>query len=257
MERTLAALCELVHGELIGDGQTLIRGVNGFDDVQQDELTFAADDKRLAQAMDSRAAAIVVSKDVGSLQGRCGIRVENPKLAFAVLLEVFHPERLPERGVHPSAVIGKEVRLGEGVSIQAHAVIGNDVSIGQWTTIGSGVSVGDGVTIGERCRLHPNVVVYRQTYIGNRVAIHGHTRSSRPVVCSAPMGPGCAAVGARYVESEEHAFCRGTTRSDRRRKHFSTVGQSGPDGQRGISGARRSTARETGLAIDRRECRGR
>jgi UDP-3-O-[3-hydroxymyristoyl] glucosamine N-acyltransferase len=173
MEHTLAELNELLHGELIGDGTTVIRGVSGFDAVKEDDLTFAEDHKRLVQAIASQAAAIIVSMDVPDLQGRSGIRVPNPKLAFASLLELFYPVASHEPGVHATAVLGKNVQLAEGVAVCAHAVIGDEVCIGYGTTVGAGVSVGDGVRIGKQCVLDPNVVVYRQTQIGDRVLIHG------------------------------------------------------------------------------------
>ena len=143
--------------------------------VHDGELTFAETPQRLDQAMATPAAAIIVSRDVHDLRGRAGIRVQNPKLAFAVLLELFHPTVAAEPGVHPSAVLGRNVQLGEGVAILAHAVIGDGVSIGRGTTIGAGVSIGDGVTIGASCALDPNVVIYRHTQIGDRVLIHAGT----------------------------------------------------------------------------------
>jgi len=172
MERTLAALCEQLRGELIGDGRTIIRGINGFDRAQPGELTYADSPQHLADALASQAAAIVVPQTVTDLQGRPGIRVRDPKLAFAVLLGVFYPEPVEPVGVHPTAVIGSNARLAEGVSIRPHACIGDNVSIGRGTVIGSGVAIGPDVMIGESCIIDPNVVIYRRTQIGSRVLIH-------------------------------------------------------------------------------------
>ncbi len=173
MERTLAVLCQLLHGELIGDGTTVIRGINTCEGVQQDELTFVDSPKRFAQALTTPAAAIIVSREMGDLQGRSGIRVQNPKLAFAVLLGLFHPDTPHDGVVHPTAVLGRQLRLAEGVSIGAQAVIGSGVSIGRETSLGAGVYIGDDVTIGAHCQLDPHVMVYRHTQIGDRVQIHG------------------------------------------------------------------------------------
>ncbi len=175
MEQTLAALAKHLNGRLIGDGTVRICNVNSLDAVQEGELTFAEDSRRLAQAMHSRAAAFLVSADVTELGGRSGISVENPKLAFALMLDLFHPSPMVSEGIHPSVVLGERVRLEEPVTIRAHAVIGHDVHIGRGTVIESGVHLGDGVTIGEQCFIAPNVVIYRQTHIGNRVRIHGGT----------------------------------------------------------------------------------
>ena len=61
MEKTLSALCELLEGELIGDGDTRIRGVNASYLAQDGELTFAENSKLLDQALESRAAVPVSS----------------------------------------------------------------------------------------------------------------------------------------------------------------------------------------------------
>ena len=172
MERTVAAIARHVHGRVIGDGNTLIHGVGNLDGVHAGELTYAEDARRLTQAMTSPASAIIVAADVTALGGRSGISVANPKLAFARTLDLFYPSASSSGGVHPTAVLGSHVQLGEGVTVHAHAVIGDDVAIGAGTTIASGVHLGTGVTVGQDCRLDPNVVVYRQTHIGDRVQIH-------------------------------------------------------------------------------------
>ena len=173
MAQTLEAIARHLKGRLIGDGAVLIRGVKGLDAVQAGELTFAEDPHRLAQALASDAAAVIVGADIEALQGKPGISVSNPKLAFALVLELFHPAESPQGGVHPRAILGKDVQLGEQADIRANAVIGNRTRIGQGTVVEPGAYIGDDVTIGERCLIGPNVVLYRQTIIGHRVRIHG------------------------------------------------------------------------------------
>lgn len=175
MEKTLSALCELLEGELIGDGYIRIHGVNSCAMAQDGELTYAESSKLLEQALESRAAGIIVPQDVKDLKGRSGIRVRNPHLAFALLLELFHPQTAFDPGIHDTVVLGKNVQLGEGVGVKAHAVIGDDVIIGKGTLIGSGVSIGNEVSIGSNCVLDSNVVIYRQCQLGDRVQIHAGT----------------------------------------------------------------------------------
>ena len=173
MEWTLEAIAKHLKGRLIGDGATVITDIGSLEAAKTGELTFADTPRHLAQAMDTQASAIIVSDDVSELGGRSGIRVANPKLAFAQMLGLFHPSAAVLGGVHVSAVLGERVHLGEGVSIGAHVVLGDDVSIGRGTTVRSGVHLGEGVSIGEDCEVDPNVVIYRQTHIGDRVQIHG------------------------------------------------------------------------------------
>ena len=173
MEQTVDAIAKHLQGRLIGDGATLIHGVNTLEAVQSGELSFADTPRRVAQALATPASAVIVSSDVGELGGKSGISVSNPKLAFALVLDLFHPAVLPDGGVHPTAVLGKHVRLDAHVDIRAHAVLGNGVSVGRDTTIDAGAILQDGVTVGAGCLIGPNVVIYRQTHIGNRVRIHG------------------------------------------------------------------------------------
>ena len=175
MEQTVEAIARHLKGRLIGDGTTLIHGVNTLEEVQPGELSFADSPKRLAQAMATAASAVIVSSEVGSLGGKSGISVSNPKLAFALVLDLFHPSSVPEDFVHPTAVLGKTVHLEDHVSIQAHAVLRDGVSIGRGTVIEAGAVLEEGVAIGAHCLIGPNVVIYRQTHIGDRVRIHGGT----------------------------------------------------------------------------------
>ncbi len=173
MEQTVEAIARHLQGRLIGDGATLIHGVNTLEAVQSGELSFADTPRRLAQALATPASAVIVSSEVGALGGKSGIGVSNPKLAFALVLDLFHPAAIPAGFTHATAVLGDRVQLGDPVSIRAHAVLGDDVSIGRNTTIEAGAILGDGVTIGEHCTIGPNTVIYRQTHIGHRVRIHG------------------------------------------------------------------------------------
>ncbi len=175
MEHTLEAIAKHVKGQLIGDGATRIRGVNALEAVQPGELSFADTPKRLIQALATPASALIVASDAGDLGGKSGVSVGNPKLAFALVLDLFHPTPVPDGRVHPTAVLGEGVRLGEQVSIRAHAALGDGVTVGKGTIIESGAVVGDGVTIGDGCIIGPNTVLYRQTRLGNRVFIHGGT----------------------------------------------------------------------------------
>ncbi|MBI2093841.1 MAG: UDP-3-O-(3-hydroxymyristoyl)glucosamine N-acyltransferase, partial [Candidatus Omnitrophica bacterium] len=109
----------------------------------------------------------------GELGGKAGISVSNPKLAFALVLDLFHPSISPEGRIHPTAVIGEQTHIEDAVTIQAHAVVGNGVCIGKGTVIEAGAIIADGVTVGQQCLIGPNVVLYRQTHVGSRVRIHG------------------------------------------------------------------------------------
>jgi UDP-3-O-[3-hydroxymyristoyl] glucosamine N-acyltransferase len=92
-------------------------------------------------------------------------------LWFARAAKLFAPS-LPATGVHPTAVVGANVRLGESISVGPCAVIGDNAAIGARTRIEAGAVIGEGVRIGSECRIYPRVVLYPGVTLGNRVIAH-------------------------------------------------------------------------------------
>lgn len=61
--------------------------------------------------------------------------------------------------IHPTAVIGKNVELGEGNEIGPYAIIENGVRIGSHNKIGSGVYICSGTEIGNQNEIHMHAVL--------------------------------------------------------------------------------------------------
>jgi UDP-3-O-[3-hydroxymyristoyl] glucosamine N-acyltransferase len=99
------------------------------------------------------------------------VEADQPRLWFARAAKLLAPP-IPATGVHPSAVVGANVKLGERVSIGPCAVVGENARIGAGTRIEAGAVIGEGVRIGEDCRLYPRAVLYPGTALGNRVIVH-------------------------------------------------------------------------------------
>lgn len=172
-EITLAELAELVQGVLVGNARFRILGVAPVESAGPGDITFAENPKALSLAVKGRAGAII-GKHGDDLQGKPGILVQCPRLAFAKVLEIFAPAiPHPPEGIHPksivdeTAVIGKNVRIGPNVTISRGAVLGDGV------ILYPGVYIGEGVKIGEGTVIYPNVVIREGVSIGKDVIIHG------------------------------------------------------------------------------------
>lgn len=168
----LSHLARMIGGELDGPPELVIHGVAPFDEAQAGEIAMAAEERYL-KALDScQASALLVGEDVRDLD-RPVIRVANPRLAFIALLEAFAPRYAPQAAeVHPTAVLGDDVILGEGVSIGAYVTVGEGTQIGNNVTLHAGVRIGRRVIIGDDTVIYPNAVVYDRTRIGARVIVH-------------------------------------------------------------------------------------
>jgi len=103
------------------------------------------------------------------------VLVENPEVAFAKILKIYHPPLKPQPGISSKAYIGEEFTCGQDVSIAPFTSIGNNVTVGQRVAISSNVFIGDNVVIGDDVKIHPNVAILERCRVGNRVIIHAGT----------------------------------------------------------------------------------
>lgn len=171
---TLQAIADQVAGRVVGDPDTIITGVGPLESAVQGDITFAEKGPSLQKIADSRATGFLVPSDFSD-PSRNLVQVKNPRLAFATILSVFHPQKRPAPGIHPTAVIGDGCRLGKGVCIGAGTVIGERVSIGDGVWLHPLVAIGDDVVIGDDTIIYPHTAVLERCRIGARVIIHAGT----------------------------------------------------------------------------------
>jgi UDP-3-O-[3-hydroxymyristoyl] glucosamine N-acyltransferase len=171
MTKTLCELAGIVQGTLVGDGSVVLRGAARAEDIQVGEITFAVSQKFLAIVEDSPAAAVIIPRELTSAV-KPAIQVDNARLAFAKVLEVFAGSPEYEEGIHPSAVIAPDADIEPGVGVGAGSVVEAGARIARGSHVGALSYVGPGVSIGEGTVLHPRVCILRGTCIGRRVILH-------------------------------------------------------------------------------------
>jgi len=169
---TLAEIAEKVEGDLEGDPSRKITGVNTLEEAGKGEIVYLQD-KRYAKKFERTGAAAALVP-AGFVSNRIDtITVARPKLAFAKVIQLFHPA-LPSvpKGIHTSAQVEKSVSIGKDVSIGALAVIGRHASLGDGVVVGPQCYIGDGVEIGDGSYLFPGVIVRERVKIGRECIIH-------------------------------------------------------------------------------------
>jgi UDP-3-O-[3-hydroxymyristoyl] glucosamine N-acyltransferase len=171
MELTVHKIAELVSGEVVGNGDFIIRGVASFDDAGPDDITFAASASYKKRLDETHAAAVIVSYEIVESK-KILVRVKNPTLALAKVSTLFHPVHRPVVGVSQNAYVGKNFRCGIDVSICAGVFVGDDVTLGDRVTIYPGVVLDNRVMVGDDVILYPNVCLLERCEIGDRVIIH-------------------------------------------------------------------------------------
>ena len=171
--RTVAEIAEAVQGHVYGDPSILIRGIASIEEARSGDITFAESPRFLKTARASMASAILApAAAVTNGDSKVLIGVENPRLAFVQLLDLFAPERYAPRGIHATAVVGSDFRCGENVSLGANVVLGDNVRLGENVTLHPLCYVGDDAEIGDDTTLFPNATLLRGTIVGSCCVIH-------------------------------------------------------------------------------------
>ena len=175
MQKTVRQIAELIGGEVVGNANAVIKGVAGIKEALDGDVTFLANPKYFPLIEKTKASAIITSQDTAS-SPKTIIRVENPSLAFARVVTVFAPcGTTHPKGIHPSAIVGKNVLLGKNVGIGPFAVVEDNAAVGDNTVIYPGCFIGQYTKIGSDGLIYPNVSIRERVIIGNRVIIHSGT----------------------------------------------------------------------------------
>ena len=174
MEIPLREAAKIVAGECVGDENFVVTGINSLDQAGHTEVSFFSDRRYNESLKKTKAGALLVSEIIAEFTGP-QVVTPNVELAYAKIAAFFAvpPSRYP--GVSQDAVIGRNCRLGEDVSIFPMVYVGEGSEIGDGATIFPGVVIDRGVKIGKRTVLYPNVTVLRDCVIGNDVIIHAGT----------------------------------------------------------------------------------
>lgn len=155
-------------------GVAFITNPSELSDLPTPTGVFSSEQKNISGISPDIAGAIIVPENVEA-NGLNLIRSQDPLMDHIRITRLLH-KPVEESGiVHRDASIGKNVSLGENVTIDARAVIYDNVTIGDNTTIRSGAVIMPHTTIGKHTLIYPNVTIREECRIGDRVVIHAGT----------------------------------------------------------------------------------
>lgn len=171
MNYSLFELAKKISGTVVGDPALSINGITSFDQPRAGMITFVTISRDLRALEETDIAAILVPKTITSSKKPI-IQTDNPKLAFALLLQLFYPARSFSGQISPEAKISKSAVLGKNVTVESFAHIGERSRIGDHTVIRAFTFIDSDVEIGTNSVIHPNVTIYEKSKIGSRVVLH-------------------------------------------------------------------------------------
>ena len=174
---TAAEVAAISQGRLVGAASTPVYAVAPLDRAGAGDICFFDTRRYLPLFAASRASVALVPPALADAPGPpVRVVVANPRDALLALLPRLYAPAPRVPSVHPTAQIGRGVRLSSDALVEAFAVIGDGVQVGARAWIGPHVTIGHGVVIGDDVKLYPSVTLYSGTELGNRVVIHAGAR---------------------------------------------------------------------------------
>lgn len=187
--QTLQSIAEIIGAKMIGDADFPVLGTNEIHMVKNGEIVFVNHPKYYDKALNSDATIILIDKEVACPEGKALLISEDPFRDFNKInthftriynfTEELHDLEMGEGTfVHPSVIIGNEVKIGNNCHIFPNVVIGDRTVIGDNVIIQSGTVLGGDAFYyrklnGNFDRLISvgNVVIENNVEIGNNCTI--------------------------------------------------------------------------------------
>ncbi|GIS31839.1 MAG: UDP-3-O-acylglucosamine N-acyltransferase [Flammeovirgaceae bacterium] len=158
-----------------------IENASSLDDAKKNEISFLEENNILRESLGStKVSAIITTNNTEILNSLkllkiSNIVVENPRIAFAEVLNFLYKKISFKPGIDPSVVIDKTTQVGQNCYIGPNVYIGENTIIGDNNHILPGTTILGNVQIGQNNIIHPNCVIYENTSIENNCVINSNT----------------------------------------------------------------------------------
>ena len=172
----LGELAARLGCKLEGDENHEVHRVAGIESAQAGEVTFLSNPKYSRELTKTLASAVFVDEKVvihrdPELPPLAALRSKNPYFDFARTIDLFSAPVTYPVSIHPTAVIAKSAKIGDGAHVGPHCFVDEDVEIGRNAVLHSLVTIYRNARIGDDFLAHSQTVVREGCSIGNRVIL--------------------------------------------------------------------------------------
>ncbi len=145
-----------------------IEGIHTLSEATSTQLSFFNDSKYASQLSSTKAGAVLIDKEHAALLPLETIALITDEAYLKLALaSKFFAHKLQSKGDEPV--------LGQGCDIDPTVNFGKNVVLGENVTLLAGCYLGDNVTVGSNTLLHPNVTLYHGTQLGKNCIVHSGT----------------------------------------------------------------------------------
>ena len=159
---TLLELSKLINAKLIGDGKAIVDNLSTIQSSNKTSLTFLSNKKYSKYIKTSEAKAFIVHQDFVKEDDKKNFLVsEDPYLSYAMASKLFSPfyNDINNNGIHSTAIVSSDAKIGNNVFIGANVYIGPNCVIGHNSCIQPNVSLVCNVKLGSNCNIFPGTVL--------------------------------------------------------------------------------------------------
>lgn len=177
MELKAFEVAKLIDGIVEGDKNSSINKLSKIENGDNNSLSFLGNSKYNDFLYKSNASIVIVKKSLELKKDvkPTLIRVEDPNLAFSILLEYFNNQQITKTGIDSQSVISSNANYGDNLYFGQFSIAEDGAKIGNNVKIHPHVHISQNVVIGDNCVIYPGVKIYRNTLIGNNCIIHSGT----------------------------------------------------------------------------------
>ncbi|MBZ0205779.1 MAG: UDP-3-O-(3-hydroxymyristoyl)glucosamine N-acyltransferase [Flavobacteriales bacterium] len=176
MQFTAGQIAEFLHGEVDGNAQVLVHDVAKIEEGRSGTLTFLANPIYTEHVYSTAASVVIVGRDFQPSKAipkhLTLLRVDDPRAAFARLLEIHEAQRFDMVGVEQPSFVSPRAKLAIDVYVGAFSYISEGAVVGEDVKIFPNCYIGEGVRIGKGCRIHAGVKVHANCVIGAHCVLH-------------------------------------------------------------------------------------
>ena len=148
--QTLQSIAELIGAQMVGDPDFPVLGSNEIHRVKSGDIVFVNHPKYYEKALKSAATIVLIDQNVDCPEGKALLVSSDPFGDFNKINQHFT----------------KITHFGETL---------HELEVGENTQIHPSVVIGNNVKIGSNCIIFPNVVIGDRTEIGDNVIIQSNT----------------------------------------------------------------------------------
>ena len=158
-----------------------IKSAASLENVSKNEITFLEENNKIRDFISTtNVSAIIVGRNkllIEEIKKRKAsiIIVENPRVAFAEVLNIFEKKLKPKKVIDDSANISSTSDIGRDCFVGPNVYIGENTTIGSNNYIFPGVVISENVEIGDNNIIFANCVIYQNTKIKNNCIINSNT----------------------------------------------------------------------------------